>query len=425
MIGSPTSDDCAREQKSRALPLAGLKVLDLTTFLSGPYCTQILADLGAEVTKVESPQGDLARHIPPHFVGDDSVYFLSVNRNKKSVVIDSRHPEGKALLRRLALAHDAIVENFRPGVAQRLGLSFEDLCKERPDLLWCSISGFGQDGPYRDKPAYDMIVQALSGGMSLTGERGGTPVRAGIPIGDIAAGMYATIGLLAALNRRNTTGKGDQIDISMLDCQVAMLSYQAAYHLYSGEIPGPQGSSHDSIPTYRTFRAQDGIGVVITANTERMWKGMCKAVGRPELAEDSRFATGADRHANREQLWEILDAVFSMRPADEWVPLLEEEEVPVGVVNTLDRVMSDPQIQHRGLISQMTDTAGRSARVIGSPIFFRNSDSAEPRFPPGLGQNSQEILRDVLGLSESEIAVAVASGAVHVPPSRTMHPEVK
>lgn len=404
----------AADQMVRDLPLAGLKVLDLTQFLSGPYCTQILADLGAEVTKVEAPQGDLARHIPPHFVGKDSVYYLSVNRNKKSIVIDSRQPEGKALLQRLALQHDVIVENFRPGVAERLGLSYSELSKKRPGMIWCSISGFGQTGPYRDKPAYDMIVQALSGGMSLTGERGGAPVRAGIPIGDIAAGMYGTIGVLAALNRRNATGKGDIVDVSMLDCQVAMLSYQAAYHLFSGEVPGRQGSSHDSIPTYRTFRAKDGIDVVITANTERMWRGMCNAIGQPALAEEPRFATGAQRYNNRHALWDILDAAFASRTADEWVPLLEREEVPVGVVNTLDRVVKDAQVEHRGMVAEVANAAGQKVRVIGNPLFFGDSAQAEPTFPPTLGQDTAAVLRDLLDLTDAEIAAAVAAGAVHV-----------
>ena len=393
-------------------PLSGLKVLDLTQFLSGPYCTQILGDLGAEVTKVEAPAGDLARHIPPHFIGKDSVYFISINRNKKSIAIDSNVAEGRDLLRRIALTHDVIVENFRPGVVERLGLSYDDLRKQRPDLVWCSISGFGQDGPYREKPAYDMIVQALSGGMSLTGEARGPSVRAGIPIGDISAGLYGTIGVLAALVRRNNTGKGEFIDISMLDCQVAMLSYQAAYHLFSGDIPGHQGSGHDSIPTYRTFRAKDGIDVVITANTERMWKGLCNAIDQPELSSDPRFATGADRYANREALWIILDRSFQTRPADEWVPLLEREQVPVGVVNTLDRVMSDPQVRHRGLVAELSARDGRKARVIGNPIRLRDSAAAETGFPPQLGEHTAEVLRDVLALTDAEIALLVKTGGL-------------
>src|SRR5579871_3621309 len=215
-------------------PLSGIRVLDLTQFLSGPFATQILADLGADVVKLEPPQGDPVRAVPPHFAGDDSVYYLSVNRNKRSVVVDMKVPEGRELTRKLALSCDIVMENFRPGVLERLGLSAAALRAQKPSLIWCSISGFGQSGPYRNKPAYDMIVQALSGGMSLTGDASGPPVRAGIPIGDLAAGLYAGVAVLAALNRRHQTGCGEAIDISMLDCQAAMLSYQAAYFLHSG-----------------------------------------------------------------------------------------------------------------------------------------------------------------------------------------------
>jgi crotonobetainyl-CoA:carnitine CoA-transferase CaiB-like acyl-CoA transferase len=217
--------------------LHGLRVLDMTQVLSGPFCTQILADLGADVIKLESPQGDLARAMQPHFIGDDSVYFVALNRNKRSVAVDLKKPQGVDLVRRLVARCDVVVENNRPGVLDRLGLDAAALRAASPRLIWCAISGFGQDGPYRDKPAYDMIVQALSGAMSLTGEPGRAPVRAGIPIGDIAAGMYATIAILAALNRRNATGQGETIDISMLDCHAAMLTYQAAYYLHSGQGP--------------------------------------------------------------------------------------------------------------------------------------------------------------------------------------------
>src|SRR5580765_3839430 len=218
----------------RDQPLSGIRVLDLTQFLSGPYATQILADLGADIIKLEPPQGDPIRVVPPHFVGEDSVYYLCINRNKRGIAVDMKVGAGRDLVKRLALSCDIVMENFRPGVLARLGLSVEALRKEKPSLIWCSISGFGQDGPYRNKPAYDMIVQALSGGMSLTGETGGTPVRAGIPIGDLAAGLYASVATLAALNRRHQTGLGDTIDISMLDCQAAMLCYQAAYYMHSG-----------------------------------------------------------------------------------------------------------------------------------------------------------------------------------------------
>ena len=392
--------------------LAGIRVLDMTQFLSGPYCTQILADLGAEVIKVESPEGDLARHIPPHFIGDDSVYYMSVNRSKKSVAVDMKDPEGVAIVRRLALASDVVVENYRPGVIERLGLSPAELRRERPDLVWCSISGFGQDGPYRDKPAYDMIVQALSGGMSMTGEPGRPAVRAGIPIGDLAAGMYAAIAVLAALHRRTATGRGDSADISMLDCQAAMLCYQGAYYLHSGQVPGRQGSAHDSIPTYRTFLAGDGREVVITANTERMWGGLCRALGRPEWMEDPRFLTNRDRFANRHALWPLLDEAFRTRPADARVPILEREGIPVGVVNTLDRVMEDPQVRHRGMVQELVSGDGTAIRVMGNPLVFDEAVRDAPSFPPHLGRDSASVLREALGLPEGEIARLLELGIV-------------
>lgn len=397
-----TSKD-GRANSAPGGPLAGLRVLDLTQFLSGPYCTLILGDLGAEIVKVEPPQGDSSRQVPPHFVGDDSAYFLSINRNKKSIVLDLKSEEGRDLLRRLALVSDIVVENFRPGVLERLGVSPEALRQEKPSLVWCAISGFGQSGPYRDKPAYDMIVQALSGGMSMTGEKGRGAVRAGIPLGDLAAGMYAAIGILAAINRRHQTGQGEMIDISMLDCQAAMLSYQAAYHLHSGHVPDRQGSGHDSIPTYRTFTARDGIEVVITANTERMWQGLCRALGATHLIEDPRFLTNRERYKNRLELWPLLEAAFLAAPADDWVAKLEREEVPVGVVNTLDRVVNDPQILHREMVLAL-ERDGVGARVMGNPVKLAEAMRAEHHYPPTLGADGDDILRDILNLGEDELA---------------------
>jgi crotonobetainyl-CoA:carnitine CoA-transferase CaiB-like acyl-CoA transferase len=372
----------------------------------------MLADLGAEVIKVESPHGDLSRVIPPNFVGKDSAYYISINRNKRSVAVDMKLASGVELVRKLILASDIVVENFRPGVLERLGVRQSELRVERPSLIWCSISGFGQTGPYRDKPAYDMIVQALSGGMSLTGEPGRPAVRAGIPIGDIAAGMYGTTAILAALHRRDLTGRGDLIDISMLDCQAAMLSYQAAYYLHSGQVPARQGSGHDSIPTYRGFATADGTELVITANTERMWQGLCNVLGLPHVADDPKFKTNRERYQNRATLWPILEAAFRARSAAEWVLLLEKESIPVGVVNTLDRVMTDPQIEHRGMIVDMAAADGRRARVMGNPMVFAEAQGVPASFPPLLGENTAEVLRDVLGLNDDDIAAFAHDGVV-------------
>ncbi len=398
-----------------ARPLAGLRVLDLTIFLSGPFGTQILGDLGAEIIKLESPDGDPTRHLPPYFVGDDSAYYLSINRNKRSIALDLKNPEGRALARRLALSCDVIVENFRPGVIDRLGLSYDDLKSEKPGLIWCSISGFGQDGPYRDRPAYDMIVQALSGGMSMTGEPNGPPVRAGIPIGDLAAGMYGVIGVLAALAERNTTGIGRRVDISMLDCQMAMLCYQASYHLQAGVVPGRQGRGHDSIPTYRGFTAGDGLDIVITANTERMWLALCEVLELPDLPADPRYLTNADRHEHRDTLLPVLETAFRKRPAEEWAGLLTKAGIASGVVNTLDRSLSDTQVLHRQMVLDLADTSGHQARVTGNPIKF--SDSTEPsyHYPPALGADGEAVLRNLLSLDDAEISHFKANGAVRVP----------
>lgn len=400
---------------SEPRPLAGVRVLDLTQFLAGPFATQILGDLGAEVIKLEAPSGDWSRSLPPHFIGPDSAYYLSVNRNKKSVVADMKSADGLALVKRLVGASDIVMENFRPGVLDRLGLVYEELTSENEGLIWCSISGFGQNGPDRDRPAYDMIVQALSGGMSMTGEPGEPAVRAGIPIGDLCAGMYGTIGVLAALEARRRTGKGRLVDVAMLDCQVAMLCYQAAYFLHSGDEPGRQGRGHASIPTYRSFDAGNGTELVITANTERMWRALCGVLGREELADDPRFATNDDRYANRFELWPLLEAAFREKDADAWVPLLLEAGIPVGRVNTLGAAFSNPQIVHRDMVLDLTARDGRRVRVAGNPIKFDHDTPSPAAFPPLLGQNTRDVLGEVLGLAEEEIEAALAAGIVGEP----------
>ncbi len=361
---------------------------------------------------MEPPQGDPIRAVPPHFVGENSVYYLCINRNKRTVAVDMKIAEGRELVKRLALASDIVMENFRPGVLDRLGFSAEALRKEKPSLIWCSISGFGQDGPYRNKPAYDMIVQALSGGMSLTGEAEGAAVRAGIPVADLGAGLYSTIAVLAALNRRHATGKGETIDISMLDCQAAMLCYQAAYYMHSGVVPGRQGRGHELIPTYRSFTCKDGVSVVITANTERMWQGMARVLEREDLLADPRFATNKDRLAHREILWPILDNAFRTRNAGEWLPLLEAEEIPVGVVNTLDRVVSDPQIQHRDMVLSLERSDGMRSRVMGNPIKFKDADGEDEIYPRDLGADTATVLSEVLDLSRAEIATLIRAKAI-------------
>lgn len=393
-------------------PLTDIRVLDLTQFLAGPYGTQVLGDLGAEVIKIETQDGDLTRVLPPHFVDDDSCYFHSVNRNKRSVTVDLKTQEGQELVRKLALQSDVLVENYRPGVLDRLGLNYADLSAQKPSLVWCSISGFGQSGPYRDRPAYDMIVQAMSGGMSLTGEPNGPPVRSGLPIGDIAAGLYGVIAILAALRKAEATGQGTSIDIAMLDCQIAMLSYQAAYYLNSDTVPGRQGRGHDSIPTYRAFRCSDDAEVVITANTERMWRSLCDAVGRSDLPEDAQFCNARLRHKNRKNLWGILEPLFLTKPSDAWEAVLLEHQVPVAIVNTLDRSLTNEQVLSRGMILQLNSQSGSELKVAGNPIHFQSDATPSHQFPPKLGGDEDMVLAEIAGLSPEAIATLRKKGVI-------------
>ena len=393
-------------------PLSGMKILDLTQFLSGPFGTQILGDLGAEIIKVEPPGGELSRGVPPYFVEGDSAYYLAVNRNKKSVAIDLKTGRGVELVRELALQSDVLVENNRPGVMERLGLGQVELRARHPRLVYCSISGFGQTGPDRDLPAYDMIVQAMSGSMSLTGEPGRAPVRAGIPIGDLAAGMYAAMGILAALVERQASGRGKFVDIAMLDAQIAMLCYQGAYYLLSDVVPEPQGRGHDSIPTYRSFECGDGVSLVVTANTERMWRDLCKAVGLPQLANDSRFADPADRLANKIALWEILEARFRAEPAQQWLEKMNSASIPAALVNTLDKALNAAQVSHRNMLVDLRSQAGSHLRVPGNPIRFDTEGVADPAYPPHLGEHTHVVLERYLGLDPDEIRTLQNQGVV-------------
>lgn len=394
-------------------PLTDLTVIDLTTFLSGPYATQIFGDLGADVIKVEAPgRGDSTRILPPHMVHGDSAYFHSTNRNKRSVCIDLKKPEGRDLLLKLAQKADILIENFRPGVMKRLDLEPETLEKLNPRLIYCSLSGFGQNGPYRDHPAYDMIVQALSGGMSMTGEKGGRAVRAGVPLGDLAAGMYAVIGSLAAVAERARTGRGQYIDVAMLDAQISMLSYQAQYYLVSGNVPGRQGAQHDSIPTYRSFVCADGEEVVITANTEGMWKGLCEVLDLTELTSDPRFLDNRLRLINRSDLWEILEPAFAQRSVDEWLPLLIDAGIPTARVNTVDKALAQPQVAERNMVTEASAPDGRTIRVTGNPVKMPAHGEGAFAMPPRLGEHTQAVLQELLALSPDDIEALAAKGIV-------------
>ena len=393
-------------------PLNGLTVVDLTTFLSGPYATMVLGDLGADVIKVEPPRtGDPTRVIPPHFQHGDSAYYHSTNRNKMSVALDLKSPEGFDALLAVATRADVLIENFRPGVMARLGLGLDRLRAANARLVTCSLTGFGHDGPYRNRPAYDMIVQALSGGMSLTGEPGGNAVRSGIPIGDLGAGLYSVIGILAALRQRDATGEPQHVDVAMLDCQISMLSYQGQYCLASGEVPGRQGARHDSIPTYRSFRCRGGQEIVVTANTETMWKDLCGVLGLSRLVEDPRFLKNSDRLAHRAELWAIIEPAFADRDASEVLSEMVERGIPCARINSIAEALEDPQVLERGMVATAEGSGNRSVRMTGAPLNFADTGPKEYSIAPRLGEHTREVMERFAGMPAEKVDALLASGA--------------
>jgi crotonobetainyl-CoA:carnitine CoA-transferase CaiB-like acyl-CoA transferase len=363
--------------------LRGLRVLDLTRMLAGPYATMLLADMGAEVIKVEDPAGDPIRRMGPPFEADGrSAYFMAVNRNKRSVVLDLRADRDRERFLRLVTTADAVVDNFRPGVMERLRLTPDHLRAVKPDIVTCSLSAFGGDGPYRDLPAFDLVLQAMGGGMSITGEPGGAPARSGIPIGDLAGGVFAALAVCAALLRRERTGQGEHVDLSLLDVQVSLLTYVAQYHLTDGVVPGPVGTGHASVVPYQAFATADGH-VVIAVFGENFWAPLCRVLELPELA--LRHPDNASRHAHREEVVAGLQLRLSERTTDEWVRDLWAAGVPCGPVNTIDRVLRDPQVRHRGMV-----VSDGERELLGNPIKTGAPDSFRPA--PALGQDDAELL---------------------------------
>ncbi len=383
--------------------LKGVRVLDFSRVLAGPYCTMILADLGAEVIKVERPKkGDLSRDSVP-FVNGQSAYFISVNRGKKSITLDLQDPEGKNIAARLADQSDIIVENFRPGVMDRLGLGAETLRKRNPRLIYASITGFGQSGPYANRPAYDLILQSMGGLMGITGEQGREPVRAGYSIGDLAASVWASVGILTALYDREREGVGQVLDLSMLDSQVAFSENAIARYFATGKTPEQLGSRHPLSTPFQVFSTKDShIAIAIVQDEE--WRRFCRELELEDLEKDDRFHTRSDRHHNREALEVILINLFQARSTEEWLDTLITIEIPCGPVNTIDEVISDPQIVHRKMIVEREQTGIGNYPFVNSPLRLDRTPGKVERGAPTLGEHTKTVLEELLKMDKKEIS---------------------
>ena len=384
---------------SSAGPLQGYTVIDLTRVLAGPYCTMLLADLGARVVKVEQPGcGDDARQIGP-FVDGDSAYFMSVNRNKESIALDLKAPEDRAVFEALLETADVLVENFRPGTMEKLGYGWEALQARYPQLVFTSVSGFGQTGPYSRRPAYDMVVQAMGGIMSLTGQPGGDPTRVGVSIGDLGAGLYAAVGTQAALLQRARTGRGDRVDVAMLDCQVALLENAIARMQVDGKAPGPLGSRHPSIAPFDVFRASDGW-FVIAAGNDGLFQRLCATLELPGVAADPRFATNHLRCTHHEALKAALESRLAAADCEHWQDLLMRNNIPTGAYNNVAEVLQDPQVQARDMLLQVKAQSGRGITVAGNPIHVGDHRTLLHRQPPRLDQDRERILASLRALQD-------------------------
>jgi CoA:oxalate CoA-transferase len=348
-------------------PLSGITVIDLTRVLAGPYCTMVLADLGARVIKIEAPDGgDDSRRYGP-FVNGKSAYFMAMNRGKESLALDLKAPADRTIFERLLERADILVENFRPGAMERLGYGWKDLHAKHPRLIYAAASGFGHCGPYAPKPAYDMVVQGMGGIMSITGHPGGPPTRVGASIGDITAGLFTTIGICSALHHRHASGRGMKIDVAMLDCQVAILENAISRYFATGTSPQPLGARHASIAPFAAFATLDGH-IIVAAGTDALFRKLCLALGRPEMAEDARFATNDLRSENVEALTAALEAVLTARGSADWLTLLEAAGVPCGPLNDIAAIVNDPQIRARNMIVDIDDPAAGPLKLAGNPI---------------------------------------------------------
>jgi crotonobetainyl-CoA:carnitine CoA-transferase CaiB-like acyl-CoA transferase len=394
-------------------PLQGLKVIEIGVAMAGPYCGMMLADYGADVIKVERPgKGDESRSWAPFFDGQLSHYFAAVNRNKRSLAVDLKHKEGQAIVEKLALDADVLIDNFRPGALEKLGLGYEALHRKNPRLIYCSITGFGASGPLKNERANDVAMQAYAGGMSITGEAGGGPVKMGISVADIGAGMFAATGVLLALQMRNVTGKGQRVDTSLLEGQIAMLSYHFAAYFASGKPPERKGSSAQGLVPYQAFEAKDGW-MVVAVFTDRMWQDLVRAVGIPEWSDDERFSTPQRRMVNRDTIISTLTEIFKHEAVAAWRERLAPLGIPCTPVQRIDQVAKEEQVKAREMIVEIDTAASGKLHMSGVPIKFSDAAGSVRTAPPRLGEHSREIVQ-ALGYREPEMQRLVAAGIVGV-----------
>ena len=391
----------------------GVRVLDLSRMLAGPYGSMLLADMGAEVIKIEEPDGgDPMRVMGPPFLPEgESAYFLSINRNKKSLALDLTTPAGREVFLDLAAQTDVVWENFRPGVMERLGLAYATLAGVNPGLILCSISAYGQDGPYRDWPAFDLALQAMGGAMSLTGEEGGRPVRMGLPMGDLAGGMFGAFAVAGALFRRSRTGQGAHVDLSLLDCQVSLLTYIAQYFWADGRVPGRMGSGHASVVPYQALATRDGH-LIVAVFAEKFWAGFCRALGRSEWEADARFASNRQRLAHRDVLMPLVETVFRERTTEDWLARLHAAGVPAAPILTVDRVLADPQVRHRRMVVDVEHPRHGTLPTLGTPIKVDGATDLPVTAAPGLGQHTDALLTGLLKYPAERLAALRRDGVV-------------
>ena len=385
-------------------PLSDVTVLDLSRILAGPYCSMMLGDLGADVIKVERPGvGDDTRGWGPPEAGGEAAYYLCTNRNKRSLTVDIKAPEGREILRKLAKQSDILIENFKVGTLEKIGLGFEDLKKINPGIVYCSVTGFGQTGPYKDKPGYDFVIQGMGGIMSITGDPDGPPMKVGVAIVDITAGLFACSSILAALRHREKTGKGQYIDISLLDAMVSWLANVGSNYLVTGKKPVRFGNAHPNITPYEPYNTKDGVHITLGVGNDRQFQTFCKLAGIEEVAEDQRFATNAQRVRHRKELAPILEGKMLERTSEEWLRELDNLKIPCGPINTLDNVFSDPHVLARDMVAEIPHPTAETLKMVASPMKLTDTPCEITRHPPLLGEHTAEVLQEKLAYSSEKI----------------------